>query len=93
MGKQVTRSEMPNTSHIFDPETLGKLVKAKRTAMKMRQADCASLCGVGVNTLFRIESGNPNSTLGATFSVLRGLGIKLTTSEKLSSLSSDEGWV
>jgi transcriptional regulator with XRE-family HTH domain len=67
MGKQITKSDMPETNVI-----LGKLIKAKRTAMKMKLADCASLCNVGINTLSRIENGNPNSTLGATFSILNG---------------------
>ena len=67
MGKQVVQSNMPDTSLILDSVNLGKLIKAKRTAMKMKLADCASLCDVGINTLSRIENGNPNSTLGATF--------------------------
>jgi hypothetical protein len=39
------------------------------------------LCGIGINTLSRIENGNANCTLAAVFSVLSGLGIKLTSKE------------
>jgi len=93
VGNQVKQSDMPDTSLILEPESLGKLIKAKRTEMKMKLVDCASLCGVGINTLSRIENGNTNSTLGATFSVLRGLGIKLTFTERRESLLSDDDWV
>lgn len=92
MGKQVTQSAMPETNLILDPANLGKLIKAKRTAMKMNLADCASLCNVGINTLSRIENGNPNSTLGATFSILRGLCIKLSYLG-VSVDSPDDDWV
>ncbi|MCF2949431.1 helix-turn-helix domain-containing protein [Paraglaciecola aquimarina] len=92
MGKQVTQSTMPETDLILDPVNLGKLIKAKRTAMKMKLADCAALCGVGINTLSRIENGNPNSTLGATFSILKGLGIRLSHLEP-SKYTPDDEWV
>ena len=92
MGKQVTQTELPKTNVILDSVNLGKLIKAKRTAMKMKLADCASLCSVGINTLSRIENGNPNSTLGATFSILKGLGIKLSYIQS-SIDSSDDDWV
>jgi transcriptional regulator with XRE-family HTH domain len=48
--------------------------------MKMKLADCASLCNVDINTLSRIENGNPNSALGATFSIPKGLGISMAYS-------------
>ena len=92
MGKQVIQSDMPETNLILDPATIGKLIKAKRTAMKMKLEDCASLCNVGINTLSRIENGNPNSTLGATFSILKGLGIKLSYVESAMDFSDDE-WI
>ena len=81
MANRVKVSGMPNSVYIEDAEVLGKLVKAKRTKLNMKLADCAALCGVGINTLSRIENGNANCTLSAVFSVLQGLGIKLTTKE------------
>lgn len=92
MGKQVTPSDMPATNVMLDAANLGKLIKAKRTAMKMKLADCSALCEVGINTLSRIENGNPNSTLGATFAILKGLGIKLSYVASSVSKSDDE-WV
>ncbi|MCP4984770.1 MAG: helix-turn-helix transcriptional regulator [Colwellia sp.] len=68
---------------IEDAEVLGKLVKAKRTKFNMKLADCTALCGVDINTLSHIENGNANCTLSAVFSVLQGVGVKLTTKELL----------
>ena len=72
---------MPNTTFINNAEILGQVVKAKRTELGIKLADCAALCGIGINTLSRIENGNANCTLAAVFSVLSGLGIKLTSKE------------
>ncbi|WP_435275242.1 helix-turn-helix domain-containing protein [Psychrobium sp. nBUS_13] len=73
MANRVKVSDMPSAAFIEDAEVLGKLVKAKRTQLNMRLADCAALCGVGINTLSRIENGNANCTLSdCIFSVTRG---------------------
>lgn len=72
MSKQFTQSNLPASNAILDPVNLGKLIKANCTPMKMTLADCASLCKVGINTLSRIENGNPNSTLEATFFIFKG---------------------
>ena len=96
MANRVKISDMPNSVYIEDAEVLGKLVKAKRTKLNMKQADCAALCRVGINTLSRIENGNANCTLSAVFSVLQGLGIKLTTKALLtpeSNALADNEWV
>lgn len=81
MAKRVTVSDMPSSAFIDNAEILGQLIKAKRTELGIKLADCAALCGIGINTLSRIENGNANCTLAAVFSVLRGLGIKLTSKE------------
>ena len=101
MAKKVTSSKMPQTQFINDAHVLGQLIKAKRTAMGMKLADCAALCNVGINTLSRIENGNDNCTLAATFAVLHGLGIKLTspslssdpTEKRIDSNVSNDEWV
>ena len=81
MAKKVTASKMPNSAYIDSAGVLGQLIKAKRTEFGLKLADCAALCGIGINTLSRIENGNSNCTLLAVFSVLNGLGIKLTSKE------------
>lgn len=77
MAKKVVQSKLPDIRIIDNTLLLGQLIKAKRTELKMKLVDCAALCHIGVNTLSRIEKGNPNCTLGATFAALNGLGIKL----------------
>jgi len=87
---------MPNTKFIDNAEVLGQLIKAKRTELGIKLADCAALCGIGINTLSRIENGNANCTLSAVFSVLGGLGIKLTSKELASAetiSTPDEEWI
>lgn len=96
MAKRVTATDMPNVMFIDNAAILGQLIKAKRTQLGIKLADCAALCGIGINTLSRIENGNKNCTLSAVFSVLNGLGIKLTSSEltPVANASSDEDeWV
>ena len=96
MANKVIASKMPASAFIGDAEVLGELIKAKRTEMGIKLADCAALCGVGINTLSRIENGNSNCTLSATFSVLNGLGIKLLTKElsvSKSTHSNDDVWI
>ena len=96
MAKKVKISKMPDTAFIDNAEILGQLIKAKRTELGIKLADCAALCGIGINTLSRIENGNANCTLSAVFSVLRGLGIKLTSKELASAQTistPDDDWV
>ncbi len=96
MAKKVKISKMPSTAFIDNAEVLGQLIKAKRTELGIKLADCAALCGIGINTLSRIENGNANCTLSAVFSVLSGLGIKLTSKELASAetiSTPDEEWI
>jgi len=93
MAKQVIPTENPGESLISDSALLGAIIKAKRTEIRMKLSDCAALCGVGINTLSRIENGNPNSTIGAVFSVLNGLGIKLSILEKIDKSTIKNDWV
>ena len=92
MAKQVMPTATPDSSKINDPQILGQLIKSKRTALKMKLSDCASLCGVGINTLSRIENGNSNSTLGAVFAILSGLGIQLSSDISAPNVD-DDHWV
>lgn len=61
--------------------------------MGVKLSDCTALCGIGINTLSRIENGNQNCTLFAMFAVLNGLGIKLSAQELTSIASSTDEWV
>lgn len=96
MANKVIASKMPASVFISDAEVLGALIKAKRTEIGIKLADCAALCGIGINALSRIENGNSNCTLSTTFSVLNGLGIKLLTkelSDSKSTQANDDVWI
>jgi HTH-type transcriptional regulator / antitoxin HipB len=54
---------------------IGTSVKAKRRALKLRQADLAAAAGVGVRFLIELEAGKPTAQLGKTLAVLNALGL------------------
>ena len=81
MPKKVKASVVPSSGCIDNAQVLGQMIKAKRTEMGIKLIDCAALCGIGINTLSRIENGNANCTLAAVFCVLNGLGIRLSAKE------------
>ena len=94
MANKVKASKMPNAEFISNAQILGKLIKAKRTELQLKLADCADLCGIGINTLSRIENGNENCRLSAVFAVLHGLGIKLSAPElNQTNITPDDTWV
>ncbi|WP_395338598.1 helix-turn-helix domain-containing protein [Ningiella sp. W23] len=95
MAKKVIVSDMPSGVDMDSAKVLGQIIKAKRTHLGLKLVDCAALCGIGINTLSRIENGNANCTLAATFAVLNGLGLKLTIpelNESATGVESDD-WV
>jgi transcriptional regulator with XRE-family HTH domain len=57
---------------------LGKAIREARIAMKLRQAEAALLCGVGVRFLSDLERGKETARLGPTLKVINGLGLALT---------------
>ena len=61
---------------------LGKAVREARVAMKLRQAEAALLCGVGVRFLSDLERGKETVRLGPTLKVINGLGLALLLGPK-----------
>ena len=92
MPKNVIPTLAPLEPEIDNAAKLGQLIRAKRTALGIRMSDCASLCGVGINTLSRLENGNPNTTLNSVFSVLNGLGITLNFEVEMNDLTDKDEW-
>lgn len=96
MAKKVKVTQMPEGKFLNNAEVLGQVVKAKRTALGIKLADCAALCGIGINTLSRIENGNSNCTLSTAFAALNGLGINLISNEvafEETASTLDDEWV
>lgn len=62
------------------PEDLGRLVKKERKAMGLTQAELALTSGTGMRFISDLENGKPTCQIGKTLTVLKTLGIRLTTS-------------
>lgn len=70
---------MTNASSVKD---LGKAVREARVAMKLRQAEAALLCGVGIRFLSDLERGKETIRLGPMLKVINGLGLALMLGPK-----------
>jgi transcriptional regulator with XRE-family HTH domain len=54
----------------------GSLIRARRKALKIRQAQLALVTGVGRRFLIELESGKPSCQLGRSLLVAGALGLK-----------------
>ena len=61
---------------------LGPLVRARRREQSLRIDDAASLSGVSVDLLSRLENGKGSVRLDKLLSVLDGLGLALVVGRK-----------
>ena len=71
-----------STANLVTARDLGRAVRAARVAMKLRQAEAALLCGVGVRFLSDLERGKDTARLGSILKVVQGLGLALTIGPK-----------
>jgi transcriptional regulator with XRE-family HTH domain len=62
---------------INNAAAIGKVVRASRKALKMRQDDAAGSIGVSENFLGKIERGSETVQWGKLFQVLEGLGVRV----------------
>ena len=58
-------------------EELGKHLKERRKQLGITQLDLADLAGISANTLYKIERGQANPTLGVLFKLADVLGMEL----------------
>ena len=56
---------------------LGREIRLRRKAQKMRIDDAAALCGVSVGLLSRLENGHSGVSSERLLKVLQGLGLEL----------------
>jgi transcriptional regulator with XRE-family HTH domain len=54
---------------------LGKTIKERRNALKLKQVDLADLANISVNTLFKIERGEANPTIEVIEKIGNVLGL------------------
>jgi y4mF family transcriptional regulator len=57
--------------------TFGSLIRSRRKALKMRQAQLALATGVGRRFVIDLEAGKPSCQLGRSLLIAEALGLKL----------------
>jgi hypothetical protein len=78
-------SEIPKQGRIMDTtptvltrsDSLGPLVRQRRRAQQLRIDDAASLLGVSVDLMSRLENGQGSVRLDKALAILDGLGLAL----------------
>ncbi len=63
-------------------EPLINIIKSRREALQVTQAELSQLSGVGLRTLKQFESGKGNPTLQTLHKLVETLGLELTLKVK-----------
>lgn len=61
---------------------IGRMVRRKRKAFGLTQAEAAGMCNVGVRFLSELENGKPTLQIGKVFHVLASFGLEVTLTER-----------
>lgn len=61
---------------------IGKLIREERKKDGLRQAECASLCGVGVRFLSELENGKPTLEIDKVLRVAKLMGFEIKMEHK-----------
>lgn len=80
MNSELTASLDP--LRVVAASDLGPVIRARRREQSLRIDDAASLSGVSVDLLSRLENGKGSVRLDKLLSVLDGLGLTLVVSPK-----------
>ncbi len=67
---------------ISTPKDIGNVIRTKRKADGLTQADAAALCGVGARFLGELERGKETAQIGKVLRILNGLGLELQIASK-----------
>lgn len=67
---------------VLSLEALGQRIREKRKASGLRIDDAASLCGVSVDLLSRLENGKSGVATDRVLKILDGLGLVILVREK-----------
>ncbi len=71
----------------MESKSIGKLIRETRQALGMRQNELASVAGLSTRSLSNIENGKSSAQLGLVLNTLSALGISMTLSPPVSSVS------
>jgi len=72
----------PEFLHVTGADALGPAIRARRRAQSLRIDDAASLSGVSVDLLSRLENGKGSVRLDKLLAVLDSLGLALVLGPK-----------
>ena len=72
----------PEPLRVTDASALGPVIRARRRAQSLRIDDAASLSGVSVDLLSRLENGKGSVRLDKLLAVLDSLGLALVLGPK-----------
>lgn len=61
---------------------IGKLIQQRRDHMRITQKQLADMADIGINTLYKIETGQANPTLGSLKKITDILGMEITLQVK-----------
>lgn len=75
--RKLSATPFPSHPAVTNPEEVGALVRAVRTAAGMTLEQTALTVQVAKQTLQNLENGTGTVSLGLAFKVLTGLGIRL----------------
>ena len=67
-------------------DKLGNIIKERRKKLSITQRELATLSGVGINTLTKIERGEANPSLKIIMEILDTLGLELDVKVKNSNI-------
>jgi len=67
----------PSYGKVITTEDVGRIIRAKRKEIGVRQDMAAGMSGVGTKFLSQLENGKETAELGKTLLVLRKLGLNV----------------
>jgi HTH-type transcriptional regulator / antitoxin HipB len=67
---------------IFSSEDIGNMIRAKRKADSLTQAEAAAICGVGTRFWGELERGKATAQIGKVLRILNCLGLQLQIAAK-----------
>lgn len=63
-------------------QKIGELIQQRRDTMRITQKQLADMADVGINTLYKIETGQANPTLESLQKITDILGMEITLQVK-----------
>lgn len=63
-------------------QQIGRLIQQRRDHMRITQKQLADMAEVGINTLYKIETGQANPTLESLQKIVDILGMEITLQVK-----------